>query len=164
MSARADASATGELLTVRLRRVFDASPARVFAAWTEPDLLVRWWGPGGFSSDWAELDLRPGGHYRIHMRAEEGGYEGVLAGTYVEVTPPERLVFRVTQHCNGAPEIFDATKMAPTTVTIALRDVGDGKTELELTHTGFVDAVPAQAHDGGWSSSFEKLAAVVQAA
>ena len=164
MGAVADTSVAEELLTVRVRRVFDASRTRVFAALTEPDLLVRWWGPAGFSSDWAELDLRPGGRYRIHMRAEDGGYEGVLAGTYVEITAPERLVFLVTEHCNGAPEIFDASKMAPTTVTITLRDLGDGKTELELIHTGFVEAVPAQAHDGGWASSLEKLAAVMQAA
>ena len=158
----ADDAATDELLSVCVRKTVNASPEPTFAALTAPELVVQWWGPPGFTSDWAEIDPRPGGAFRIHMAASDGGYEGVLSGTYLIVDPPKRLSFQVIDHCNGAPEIFDATKMAPTLVEIVLRPIDDGRTELTLTHSGFQDAVAAGAHEGGWSGAFEKLAQAVE--
>jgi len=55
------------------------------------------------------------------MRAEDGSYEGPMTGRYIEIVPPTRLVFEITEHCNGAPHLFDATKLPTTTVTIELR-------------------------------------------
>ncbi len=154
-------TATGDPLSVRVRKTVNASPERAFAALTEPDLVVAWWGPAGFASDWADIDPRPGGTLRIHMAATDGSYEGVLRGTYLTVEPPTRLSFRIADHCNGAPELFDAAKMAPTLVEIVLRPIDGGRTEITLTHSGFQDAVVAGAHEGGWSGAFEKLAQAV---
>ena len=157
----ADDAATDDLLSVRVRKTVNADPELTFAALTQPELIVAWWGPPGFTSDWAEIDLRPGGGMRIHMAASDGGYEGVLTGTYLIVDPPTRLSFQITDHCNGAPELFDAGKMPPTLVEIVLRGIGDGRTEITLTHSGFQDAVIACAHEGGWSGAFEKFAEAV---
>ena len=158
MSELAENASLDDLLGVRVQRTFDAPRQQVYAALTDPALLVKWWGPAGWQSDWAEVDLQPGGAYRINMRDLEGDYEGIICGTYTEISPPEHLVFEITEHCNGAPELFDATKLAPTTVAIHLRELGPGCTELTLTHTGFNNPVAADAHDMGWNSSFGKLA------
>ena len=74
---------------VRLVEVFDAPRERVFAAWTEPERLKRWWGPGAFRTTEAEVDLRPGGRYALTL--EPGAMH--LAGEFREVVPPERLVY-----------------------------------------------------------------------
>lgn len=157
----ADDATTDDLLSVCVRKTVNASPEETFAALTEPKLIVAWWGPPGFTSDWAEIDLQPGGVLRIHMAAADGGYEGVLTGSYLIVDPPTRLSFQITDHCNGAPELFDATKMAPTLVEIVLREMDNDQTEITLTHSGFQDAVIACAHEDGWTGAFEKFAQAV---
>ena len=145
-------------LSLRIERVYKASPARIFAALTDPDIIVKWWGPEGYGSDWAEIDLRPGGAWRVQMRSLEDDYEGVMEGTFLEVAPPHRLVFRTDKHCNGAPQIFDASAMPPTEVTIELQDLGNGETRLVLTQVGFTEALAAELHEHGWSQALDKLA------
>ena len=147
-----------DLLTVRLNRVYNATPEAIFAAFTKPGQIVQWWGPAGIVTSEASVDLTPGGAFRVTMRAEDGSYEGPMTGRYIEIVPPTRLVFEITEHCNGAPHLFDATKLPTTTVTIELRALDADRTELTLTHTGFDNPVAADAHTGGWGSSLEKLA------
>jgi uncharacterized protein YndB with AHSA1/START domain len=73
-------------------REFDAPRERVFAAWTDPALLARWWGPKGFTNTFEEFDLRPGGHWRFTMRGPDGtAYP--QESVFVEVVRPERVVF-----------------------------------------------------------------------
>jgi uncharacterized protein YndB with AHSA1/START domain len=55
-----------------ITRILEAPRALVFKAWTEPERLAQWWGPRGFSLPACQLDLRPGGAYRFHMRSPEG--------------------------------------------------------------------------------------------
>lgn len=78
-------------------RVLQAPPETVFAAWTDPDRLARWWGPAGFTTPVARVDLRPGGAWRIVMRAPDGK-DYPLKGFYQEITPPGRLVMRMDLH------------------------------------------------------------------
>jgi uncharacterized protein YndB with AHSA1/START domain len=55
-----------------MTRVLDAPRALVFRAWTDPALMAKWWGPSSFTNPLCELDPRPGGAIRIHMRAPDG--------------------------------------------------------------------------------------------
>ena len=80
-----------ELTIVRL---FDAPRALVFAAFTDPVHLARWWGPHGFTNPVCEFDARPGGAFRIHMQAPDGTIH-VTQGVVREIVKPERLVFTV---------------------------------------------------------------------
>jgi uncharacterized protein YndB with AHSA1/START domain len=74
------------------RRVVDAPRERVFRAWTEPEILARWWGPKGFTNEFEEFEPRPGGAWRFVMRGPDGrGYPN--ESVFVEVAP-ERIVFR----------------------------------------------------------------------
>ena len=77
---------------VVLRRAFDAPRRLVFRALTTPALLERWYGPPGWTLPFCELDLRVGGVYRFVSRGPDG-YEFEMRGRYLEVEPPERLVY-----------------------------------------------------------------------
>lgn len=75
---------------IRLERRFDASPAQVFEAWTKPEHVARWWDPAGEPLAVREIDLRPGGTFTF---VAKGRPDMPFAGTYLEVTPNERLSF-----------------------------------------------------------------------
>jgi uncharacterized protein YndB with AHSA1/START domain len=94
-------------------RTFAAPRERVFAAFVEPARLTRWWGPDGFTNDLHAFDPRPGGIWRSTMRAPDGAaYPS--ESVFVEVVPPERIVFR---HLSAEH---------PFEMTITLDDRGDG--------------------------------------
>src|SRR3954471_7808005 len=78
--------------TVEIRRTIHASRQRVFDAWTKAREIERWHAPGPMTVALAEIDLRVGGAFRIHMMAPTGEEHRVI-GTYREVRPPERVVY-----------------------------------------------------------------------
>jgi uncharacterized protein YndB with AHSA1/START domain len=131
-------------------RAFDAPRETVWRAWTEPEQLAQWFGPRGISTplDKIRMDLRPGGEASLVMVDDASGEEYPNTGTYLEVVPPERLVWKDHGFADGT---------GPGTVTVTLRDLG-GKTELTVhVVADFTDTMQAQA-EVGWGSSFEKLA------
>src|SRR5262245_64936028 len=74
-------------------RIFDAPRELVFAAWTDPQHLAQWWGPQGFTTTIHEMDVRPGGVWRLTMHGPDGrDYRNRIVT--LEVLKPERLVFR----------------------------------------------------------------------
>jgi uncharacterized protein YndB with AHSA1/START domain len=76
---------------IRVERVFDAPRDRVFAVYTDPELIPEWWGPRGTTTVVDAMDVRPGGSWRFIARNSDGS-ESAFRGTYREVTPPERIV------------------------------------------------------------------------
>jgi len=78
-------------------RILDYPRARVFRAWTDPDHLVHWWGPQGFTNTFQEFDPRPGGAWRFVMHGPNG-VDFPNQSVFVEIVPPERLVF---DHVSG---------------------------------------------------------------
>lgn len=78
-------------------RLIDAPRERVFAAYTDPDQLARWWGPKGFTNDFQECDIRPGGQWRFIMRGPDGT-EYKNHSTFAEIVPHERFVY---DHLSG---------------------------------------------------------------
>ena len=76
---------------IATERVFDAPRERVFAAYTDPELIPEWWGPRGTTTIVDQMDVRRGGRWRFVHRNEDGTETG-FHGTYREVTPPERIV------------------------------------------------------------------------
>lgn len=77
---------------VRVERVFDAPRDRVFAAFTDPELIPQWWGPQGTTTVVDYMDARTGGRWRFVVRNSDGTEQGFL-GAFREVTPPERVVY-----------------------------------------------------------------------
>jgi uncharacterized protein YndB with AHSA1/START domain len=76
---------------IHIERVFDAPRDRVFAVYTDPQLIPEWWGPRDTTTVVDEMDVRPGGSWRFVIRNADGS-ETAFRGTYREVTPPERIV------------------------------------------------------------------------
>jgi len=74
-----------------ITRVFDAPRDRVFKAWTEPERVMRWGGPNGFTTPVCKIDLRPGGVFHNCMRSPEGR-DFWSKGVYREIVAPERIV------------------------------------------------------------------------
>ena len=137
-------------ITLHLRRTVPAPRERVFQAWTRPEDLKRWAGPGDLTTPLAEVDLRVGGRYRIHMQAPDGTLHRV-AGTYREVVPPEKLVY--TWAWEEKPEEGE------TLVTVEFLDRGRG-TEVVLTHERFPNAAVRDRHEHGWGGCLDKFGAL----
>ena len=76
--------------SIRLTRLFDAPAERIFEAWTLPEQVSCWWDPTGEPLVACEIDLRLGGGFSFVNKSHS---EHPFAGTYLEITPPERLVF-----------------------------------------------------------------------
>ncbi len=134
--------------SLQLRRTFRAPRERVFQAWTTPEEMKRWKAPGPLTTPLAEVDLRVGGKYRIHMR-EPDGAEHRLIGVYREVDPPKRLVYTWSWE--------DSPDMGETLVTVEFLDRA-GATEVVLTHELFPTDEVRNQHEHGWSGCFDKLA------
>lgn len=134
---------------VEIVRTIDAPREEVFRAWTEPEQLRRWWGPGEFRCPEAEVDLRPGGTYRLVMQPTAGD-PFVLAGTYREVEPPVRLVY--TWRWETGP----AADGSESLVTVEFRDRGPS-TELVLTHSDFPASHGPAPYQMGWEGGLEKF-------
>jgi uncharacterized protein YndB with AHSA1/START domain len=129
-----------------IKRTFAASAERVFAAWTRPELLKQWMGPGPVTVSEAEVDLSVGGAYRLVMHDPKGDTH-IPSGTYEEIVPNEKLVFNWTW----------ANVEEVTRVTVELREIGDNETELTLTHTGFAEKEARDHHEEGWNGCLDKL-------
>lgn len=138
---------------LRMSRRFAASRERVFQAWTDPALLRRWWAAlQGWEGGEAEVDLRPGGRYRLSMRDPQAGAEYTVVGEYVDVRPPERLAYTWT----WAGEPAEMRGSEGTLVVVEFHDDGDG-TEVVLTHSGFADGRIRDLHGEGWAGCLDNL-------
>ena len=143
--------------TLRLVRVFDAPRGRMFDAWAKQDQFVQWMCPPGVKITVCEIDVRPGGAWRIAGR-HSGDRVFASSGKYLEVKRPERLVFTWGHYADGD---YAKPRGHETTVRIELRalggDKGGKKTELTLLHGPFLDTPSFENHRGGWEGSFDKL-------
>jgi uncharacterized protein YndB with AHSA1/START domain len=148
-------SQTENAVVLRVSRTFAAPPERVFDAWTSPELLRRWWAAG---PDWdtplAEVDLRPGGRYRLSMRNTETGEVHTVGGEYREIRRPERLVYTWSWESNA--EAMAGSENSLVEVDFAGRD---GSTEVTLTHSGFATEELAGMHEHGWNACLDNLEA-----
>jgi uncharacterized protein YndB with AHSA1/START domain len=134
-----------------ITRVFDAPRELVFKAWTDPEHMVRWMGPRGFTTTIEYSDYRPGGKYRLHMRGPDGD-DHWTQGSFREIVDPQRLVMTG----NWADSKGNPT--TPETLLTLTFDDLSGKTRLTLHQAVFESVTARDAHDGGWNSSLDRLA------
>lgn len=131
-------------LTIKKR--LTAPPALVFAAWTDPEMLMHWFGPDHCTVFHAEADVRVGGRFRVQMRATDGEVHDV-SGTYLVVEPDARLEF--TWAWITMPE-------RESRVTVTLKPDGED-TILTLLHEKFTDEAAREGHQYGWTQAIGKL-------
>jgi uncharacterized protein YndB with AHSA1/START domain len=130
------------------RRRLKASPQKVYAAWTDPEKIVQWFGRADARAETvrAEIDLRVGGRYRISFSVPAGEYYEV-GGVYREVIPNERLVFSWAWHSTPERESL---------LTVTLQLDGDG-TLLTLHHAQLFDEAARAGHERGWLAALDRL-------
>jgi len=141
-----------------MTRVLDAPREMVFDAWVDPAQLVRWFGPRNIAATVDRMEVRPGGGYRIALRATDTGETYALHGAYREVVPPERLVFTWVWEEDCPTHVKDVE----TVVTVMFRAQGT-KTEIVLHHATFDVPAMRASHTRGWTASFDKLAEMLAA-
>lgn len=143
-------SATG---TVRLHRVLKAPPERVYRAFLDPEAKVKWLPPHGFTGKVHSIDARVGGSYKMSFTNFSTGKSHSFGGTYVELTPHERIRYT---------DKFDDPNMpGEMQVTITLRAVACG-TELSIVQEGIPAMIPVEFCYLGWQESLTLLAHVVE--
>ncbi len=148
--------------TLQIRRTFAAPREKVFAAWAQREQLEQWMCKDASSHTVIhhEQDIRTGGRYLLEVRdpAKNEVYWG--QGIYVEVKPPEKIVFTwswTKDKPDGAQLHPDSTE---TQVTVEFFARGDS-TELVLTHAAFGSAKDRDEHNQGWNGCFDVLATVL---
>lgn len=136
--------------TLTLRRRIAAVPRLVYAAWTDPAMIVMWWGPAGAETQSAEADPRPGGRYHIVFSTPDGDSHDI-SGIYRDAEPHSLLSF--TWMWKTLPD-------RASFVTLTFEDDGDGGTDFTLHHSQFYDEAARDRHRWGWTGALDKLEAM----
>jgi uncharacterized protein YndB with AHSA1/START domain len=136
-------------------RAFDAPAEQVFDLLTEPPQLARWWGPHGFTTPEILVDLRVGGSLRFTMQPPEGD-PFHLSGEFLQIDFPSRLRFTFRWD-EPVPDDRE------TVVELSLDSRGARTTVMTLTQGEFATEERLELHRSGWTDSFEKLDAVLDA-
>jgi uncharacterized protein YndB with AHSA1/START domain len=131
-----------------LTRRINAPPEKIYAAWTQPENLIRWFGPAMVKQETvrADIDARIGGRYRISFDNDRGEHHEV-GGSYRDMVPYSRLVFSWAWH---------STPERESQVTVLLKPDGPG-TLLTLHHEQLFDAAARDAHEHGWIGTLDRL-------
>jgi uncharacterized protein YndB with AHSA1/START domain len=149
-------------------RVFDAPRELLWKAWTEPQYVMQWWGPKGFTAPHCEIDFRVGGKFLLSMRTPDG-WEGWNSGEYYEIVPYEKIVssmyFSDSKGNKIEPEQLGIELAAIDDAhnVILFEDIGNGRTKLTfIGNETMLNAIQSGQLEG-WAEQLEKLAAVVAA-
>jgi uncharacterized protein YndB with AHSA1/START domain len=140
--------------TIRLHRVLRAAPERVYRAFIDPDAMVKWLPPHGFTGRIHHMDARVGGAYRMSFTNFTTGTTHAFGGEYRELVPNERLRY--------ADRFDDPSLPGDMDVTVTLQPVSCG-TELHIVQEGIPDVIPTEACYLGWQESLFLLAKLVEA-
>src|ERR1700754_1922410 len=143
---------TNNTNTVRLHRVLKAPPERVYRAFLDGDAMSKWLPPNGFTGKVHQIDVKPGGTYKMSFTNFSNGKSHSFSGKYVELEPGKRIRYT---------NVFDDPNLAgemQTTVTLAAVFCG---TDLNVVQEGIPSAIPAEACYLGWQESLTLLAKLV---
>ena len=139
---------------VKLHRVLRAKAERVYRAFLDADAMAKWLPPNGFTGKVHHLDAKVGGTYKMSFTNFTTGKSHSFGGTYLELTPHERIRY--------SNKFDEANLPGEMQTTITLRQVFCG-TELNITQEGIPAAIPAEACYLGWQESLILLAKLVEA-
>ena len=139
--------------TVKLQRVLRAPAERVYRAFLDPTAMVKWIPPHGFTGTIHHMDLRVGGGYRMSFTSFGTGKSHSFGGTYLELTPNERIRY--------SDSFDDPDLPGEMQVTITLKPVACG-TELEIIQEGVPAVIPVEFCYLGWQESLNLLSLLVE--
>jgi uncharacterized protein YndB with AHSA1/START domain len=156
----ADQKINSKVLTIP--RIFDASRELVWKAWTDPEHMMRWWGPKDFTSPSCKMDLRVGGRYLFCMRSPDGK-DYYSTGVFNKIDPLKEIVYTdsfADEHGNVVPAShygMQGDLPLEQQVTVTFEDLGY-KTKMTLKHAGMPAGEHGEMAELGWNQSFDKLA------
>jgi uncharacterized protein YndB with AHSA1/START domain len=153
-AARSNVEDGGAQPSLTIIRDFPAPRERVWRAWTEPGAPIRWHGPPFYRAAEYSADVRVGGAWRACLKSDNP--EDVLlwqSGTYLVVTPPERLEFTFAWE---TPDHEDGPDVQ-TYVIVHLEELADGGTRMHFSQTGLRTGQSATSHSVGWNGTFDRL-------
>jgi uncharacterized protein YndB with AHSA1/START domain len=140
--------------TVQFQRVLRTAPERLYRAFIDPDAMVKWLPPNGFTGKVHHIEPRVGGTYKMSFTNFTSGSSHAFGGTFLELVPNERLKWT---------DRFDDPNMpGEMRVTVTLKKVAVG-TELHVVQEDIPDAIPPEACCLGWQESLALLALLVEA-
>ena len=142
------------LNTIRLHRVIKAPPERVYRASLDPDAMVKWLPPHGFTGKVHHLDAKAGGTFKMSFTNFTTGQSHSFGGRYTELVPNERI-----RHTDS---FDDANLRGEMQVTVTFRKVSVG-TDLSIVQEGVPEVIPPEACYLGWQESLNLLAKLVEA-
>lgn len=140
--------------TIRLHRVLRTTPERVYRAFLDPDAVVKWLPPNGFTGKVHHMEARVGGSYRMSFTNFSTGNSQAFGGEYLDLVPHQRIRY--------TDQFEDPNLPGAMQTTIALKAVSCG-TDLSITQEGIPDVIPAEACHLGWQESLGLLAKLVEA-
>lgn len=138
--------------TVKIHRVFNAPPERVFKAFIDPDALVKWMAPNGFTAKVHHLEAKVGGTYKMSFNNFSTGSSQSFGGTYHELIPNQLLRY--------TDQFDDPNLPGQIEVTIQFNPVSVG-TEVNITQSGIPDVIPVEACYLGWQESLQLLTLLI---
>jgi uncharacterized protein YndB with AHSA1/START domain len=139
--------------TIRLHRVLRATPERVYRAFLDPDAMVKWLPPNGFTAKVHHMDARVGGTYKMSFTNFSSGNSHSFGGEYIELVRHERI--------RWTDRFDDPNLPGEMTVTVSLKKVSVG-TEVNIVQEGVPDVIPPDACTLGWQESLALLAKLVE--
>ena len=139
------------VVSLVVRRRVRASAARLFAAWTLPEQVERWWGPRPGTCIGADIDLRVGGRYRIAHRMPDGAVI-YIGGVFRRIDPPRQLVYTWRREPGSGVEEQVTVRFEPM----------DGGTEVVVVHERIADQQSRDTHEAGWNGCLDGLEAFVR--
>jgi uncharacterized protein YndB with AHSA1/START domain len=139
--------------TIRLHRVLRATPERVYRAFLDPDAMVKWLPPHGFTAKVHHMDAKVGGTVKMSFTNFTTRKSHSFGGTYLELVPHERLRY--------TDKFDDPNLPGEMQVTVTLKKVSVG-TEVDITQAGVPDVIPPEACYLGWQESLRNLARLVE--
>jgi uncharacterized protein YndB with AHSA1/START domain len=140
--------------TVRLHRVLRAKPERIYRAFLDPDAMVKWLPPNGFTGKVHHLEAKVGGTFKMSFTNFTTGKGHSFGGTYLELKPHETIRY--------TDKFDDPNLPGEMQATVTLKPVFCG-TELNITQEGIPAVIPAEACYLGWQESLTLLAKLVEA-
>ncbi|GAB3283953.1 SRPBCC family protein [Parahaliea aestuarii] len=139
--------------TIRLHRILQATPDRVYRAFIDPDAMCKWLPPNGFTGKVHHMDARVGGTYRMSFTNFSTGSSHAFGGTFHELVPGKRIRYSDQFEDPNLPGELD--------VTVVIEAVSCG-TQLRVTQEGVPDMIPEEACYLGWQESLALLAKLVE--
>lgn len=164
-----DTTVSVEKRDIVITRLFDAPLELIWKAWTDPEYVMRWWGPTGFTSPSCKIDFREGGKFVFHMRAPkefQGGQDFYTAGVYKKIVPLKVIEFSQGLADKDGNRIDPATMGMPAefpkeiSSALTFKRVGD-KTELTATEYGWTVGQMRDMSEAGLNQCLDKLAEVL---